>query len=199
MPTVAAVLTTLVMLVAVPASVAAETFVTLNAFPAVRYRFSTTTNLFTNQSHTESFTLNALFDDAGAFQSGIFNYHTGSTALLLASVTDVDVDDRSFFAIRFFLHPLFVSPLLGVDFPEAFFEAQLPKGPSPIGTPPTTVEEIFTTDYSDIGLPLNSYLIAIVPQAPAAVLGGLGLMLLAVSRRPAARRSRDSRPAPIRS
>jgi hypothetical protein len=161
--------------------------VPLAAFSGVGYDFSTTTNTFTAPNASPpgvpGFSLNALFDDSGVLQSGIFEYHNATASLLLASIDHVGVVEQDvFFAVRFYLDALTVNPILGLDFDEAIFEAQVRKGPIPLGPFPRTVEELFTTDYSNARVPLNSFLLAIVevPHMPTASLLSTGLVLLIV-------------------
>jgi hypothetical protein len=189
-------------------------------FPSVPYSFSTATNTFSGEASggqlvtaadsDVSATLNVTFTDLGDFVGGTFSVTGGipslgipaASLLMQGEVTGIatifDTPDVGFVPV-FDLVVNTVNPLLGFDADigqwsaavcNPTFECSLFSGG------PTSLEDLFTTDYTDSHLPLNSFIrTSQVPYPAAGLLLGLGVALLAVRRRSRHASPRAEQPA----
>jgi hypothetical protein len=176
-------------------------------FGSVPYEFSTATNTFSGVQGggflgapvldgNLTGTLSVTFTDLGAFVGGTFQI-TGEIAslgippaslVMQGEVTGIStiMDLGEHFFVPFNLKIDTVNPLLGFDAEIGSWHAfvfsrnsgECPGCPSSIG-------ELFTTDYTDAHAPLNSNVLSShhVPYPAAALLLGLGLALLAARQR----------------
>jgi hypothetical protein len=178
---------------------------------SVPYSFSTTTNTFSSEGFGSfndgvggavSMTLNATFTDLGAFVGGTFEF-TGEipslgipagsllmqgvvTGVSSEEVMDTSSGDVTHFRVVFDLdfdtvHPLLFAADVGIwDAPVCNSTSVEDCGPGP-----GSIEDLFTTDYTDSRMPLNTFIFSShhVPYPAAGLLLGLGLALLAARQR----------------
>ena len=180
------------------------------SFPSVPWEFSTQTNTFSGEGGggrdeiAGHFTLRAKFDDEGNFKTGTFEYRAPDHHLLLKGlVAGAAVDAvgshiegvNSHYWVRFGLivhRDDLPFPVDGGDF-WAFVCDPTTGDCGPGG--PTSLEGVFTTDYTDAAMPLNNYLITyhddvspallLVAQVPAPAPGtllGVGMVILVAMR-----------------
>lgn len=173
-------------------------------FGSVPWEFSTRTNTFSS-GEDAGFTLRAKFDDEGNFRTGTFQYRASDNRLLLQSnlfepsleaVPDGDTGVNAFYRIRFGLDIHHDDLPFLVD--GGVFEAYVCDPRSGCGSGPTSLEDVFTTDYTGASAPVNNYLFTWHDQGPAAslllaavpvsapapgVLLGLGMVVILVAMR----------------
>ena len=183
-----------------PAAVA-EVINPFLAFGGVPWDFSTQTNTFSGEGGggselfqiTGQMELRAIFDDEGNFRTGTFQYRAPDNHLLLQAtlsgapveaVPDGDTGNNAFYRVRFGLivhHDDLPFPVDG-----GTFEAYVcdPRSGCPSG--PTSIEDVFTTDYTDAAFPINNYLITFhdvrVPAPVPGILLGVGVVILVAMR-----------------
>jgi hypothetical protein len=153
----------------------------------VPWEFSTATNTFSGEQG--GFVLHVLFDDLGNFQSGTFEQRgsPGNQLLMKGTVvgvpTPVDISGEFFF-VPFALDITFSSPQLPIHVDAAIWDAYICHGGKDCGpNGPTSVEEVFTTDYSDAWVPVHNTLHTFrVPYPSAGALLWLGLLILVAIR-----------------
>jgi hypothetical protein len=166
-----------------PAAVA-EVINPFLSFPSVPWEFSTQTNTFSGEGvggldfsdPDGHFTLRAKFDDEGDFKTGTFQYRALDNHLLLqgklAEPSVVAVPSHiegvnSHYLVRFGLivhRDDLPFPVDGGVF-EAYVCDPTTGDCGPGG--PTSLEGVFTTDYTDAAMPLNNYLITHHDDGPA--------------------------------
>jgi len=178
-------------------------------FPPVPYSFSTATNTFTGQGSGGfvgapvldgdlSGTLNVTFTDLGEFVGGTFTI-TGAIPSLgipagslvmqgdVTGIAKIEADPEHF-APFFDLEVNMVNPLLGFDADIGTWIAEVCNPTGDCGEfsgGPTSIADLFTTDYTDSHMPLNTFVFTShhVPYPTAGLLFGLGLALLAARQR----------------
>jgi hypothetical protein len=147
------------------------------AFPSVPWEFSTRNNTFSGEQaggggSTEGhLTLTAKFDNEGSFKTGTFEYRALDNHLLLKgrlSEPQVDAIPRPSEGINEFYWVQFglIVQRNNMPFPvdDGVFWAYVcdPRGdcgdPESHDNGPTSLEDVFTTDYTGASAPLNNYL-----------------------------------------
>ena len=196
-----------------PAAVAEVIYNPTLSFPSVPWEFSTRTNTFSGEDVGGRFDdisglmeLRARFDDEGNFRTGTFQYRAPDHDLLLLghlgppSVTPIGSHIDGVNSHYWIIFPLDFQrdnlpfPVDGGEF-WAFVCDPTTGDCGPNG--PTSLEGVFTTDYTDASMPLNNYLFTWHDEGPAAslllaaapvpapapgVLLGLGMVILVAMR-----------------